>query len=117
MTMPASPGYASPPPHKPARVKLYGLPLIITGVILAAACGLVLVTGDQEYNACNSGLGDLAQAVNATARTNCQQTDTGHNVCVGLMVIGLGLVAWGVIRMFWKRQQAAAPQPPQGWQQ
>ena len=104
----------APPPPAPPRRKLYGLPLIIPGAIIAAAGFIILVSGSQQYDLCNSGLGQLGQAVNATARANCQQDDIGHNVCMVVVAAGLGLVLWGVIRLFYKRGQQVSPPHWQG---
>jgi len=105
MTAPVpQPDTASPQPQK---IKKYGLPLIITGAVLAAVGFLVIVTSSQQYNLCNSDVGTLGQMFNAQARANCQQDDIGHNVCLVIAVAGLALVVWGVIRMFWKRQAQA----------
>jgi hypothetical protein len=121
----------TPPGYQPQpRRKLYGLPLIITGGVVAVLAFILVEAGSRSYNLCNSGAGAFAQAVSTQAATNCQQTDTGHAVCMVAIAVGVVLAVAGVIRLFWMRQQppaapvppvmpppqsAAPPRPPAGW--
>jgi len=103
--------HAQPPTvgYQPPRRKLYGLPLIIPGAVVAAIGLWFMMSVSQQYGLCSSSLGMLAQGVNATARTNCHDDAIAHNVGLVFIIAGLALAAWGILRMFWNRQQPMVP--------
>jgi hypothetical protein len=123
----------TPPGYQPQpRRKLYGLPLIITGAVVAVGAFALLESVTSQYHLCASGLGVLAQSMNHAAAVNCMQDADGYHASAVAIAIGLVTAVAGVIRLFWKGQQPPVPpashqqpqpptwpgsaQPPSGWQ-
>jgi len=79
------------------RVRRWGLPYVIVGVIGYVLGVLGLLRTSRDNGICNS----------KTAAANCQQWSDAHTVSVVLVVAGVILTVIGVLRMVLKSRIVA----------
>jgi len=62
----------------------------------------------QQNGLCSSSMGQLAQAINGTAQSDCSQSGLAFGVSLLVIVVGLGLVGWGIYALVRSRSVATA---------
>jgi hypothetical protein len=93
-------GYKPNGPH-------YGL--AVAGVVIAAAGLLVMLVLGHNYSACQSFLGQLAQAASAQSQATCNFASGAHWTGLLVLIAGGVVLAVGVLRLLSGGQQPAAP--------
>jgi len=120
---PAQPPPGWQPPQRPADGAASLATAILTGIFAVPALIVVLVSG-HDAALCNSGLGQIGQALDQTTARNCAAVNGVHVIAVvALVVLAAGCLIATLVHVSRQRPPVPSgwpgwvpPQPPPGWQ-